>query len=214
MIIMLNVAVLGSTRGTDLEGLLQANIPGVTWSFVLSDKENAYILERARNHGLKDIFLSPKGLSREQYDQKVTELLEEHHVDLVLLIGYMRLMSSTFVQRWLNKVMNIHPSLLPAFAGGMDLNVHEAVLERGCRFTGATLMFIDEGADTGPIITQYVVPVNDGDTAESLKAKVQKAEQELLIDGVQLYRDGSLSVEGGHVHIARNNATLPCSMAD
>ncbi len=167
----------------------------------MSNKEDAYILERARDHELKDIFLSPKGLSREAYDDKITELLEEHQVDLILLIGYMKLMSDKFVDRWLNRVMNIHPSLLPAFAGGMDLNVHAAVLERGCKITGCSLMFIDHGADTGPIIMQKVCTVDQNDDENSLKVKVQALEGGSLVEAVQLYRDGRIYVEGNKVFI-------------
>ena len=143
-----NVAVLGSTRGTDLQGIIDAtqndSLKGIDIKFVLSEKEDAFILERARKHNLRAIFLDPKGKKREEFDAEVDSLLGENDVELVLLIGYMKLMSKDFVASWGNKTMNIHPSLLPMFAGGMDLNVHEAVLERGCKISGCTLMFIDE----------------------------------------------------------------------
>jgi len=127
--------------------------------------------------------------------------LAEHGVDLVLLIGYMKLMSSWFVQKWLNKVMNIHPSLLPKYAGGMDKGVHEMVLENGDEVTGASLIFIDEGADTGPIILQKEVPVEEGETVDSLKEKVQAAEQKIILKGIELYRDGNIKVDGHKVKI-------------
>jgi len=197
--------VLGSTRGTDLQAVIDAiesgSLQDVEISFVLSNKEDAYILERARKHGLKAIFLDSKGKEREEYDKEVDKLLEEHNVELVLLIGYMKLMSSWFVQKWLNKVMNIHPSLLPKYAGGMDKGVHELVLENKDKVTGCSLIFIDEGADTGPIILQKEVPVDEGETVDTLKAKVQKAEMEIILKGVELYRDGKLKVEGGKVTI-------------
>ena len=128
-------------------------------------------------------------------------MLEDNNIGLVLLIGYMKLMSDGFVDRWRNKVMNIHPSLLPAFAGGMDTNVHEEVLKSGCKETGASLIFIDEGADTGPIILQKSVGVVDGETAGTLKEKVQKVEQEIIIKGIELFRDNKLRVEGNKVEI-------------
>ncbi len=194
----MKIAILGSTRGTDMEGITDAlqnnQLENVEMSFVLSNKQDAYILERARNHGFKAIFLDPKGKKREEYDEEITQLLEEHQVDLILLIGYMKLMSVKFVDRWLNQVMNIHPSLLPAFAGGMDLNVHQAVLDRGCKISGATLMFIDHGADTGPIILQGSVPVEDDDSADSLKDKVQAVEKRLIVEGIRLYRDARIEV--------------------
>ncbi len=127
--------------------------------------------------------------------------MAEHGVDLVLLIGYMKLMSSWFVQKWLNKVMNIHPSLLPKYAGGMDKGVHEMVLENGDEVTGASLIFIDEGADTGPIILQKEVPVEEGETVDSLKEKVQAAEQKIILKGIELYRDGNIKVDGHKVKI-------------
>ncbi len=128
-------------------------------------------------------------------------MLEEHDIELVLLIGYMKLMSSWFVQKWLNKVMNIHPSLLPKYAGGMDLNVHEEVLKNKDKVTGCSLIFIDEGADTGPVILQKEVKIGEGETIDSLKAKVQKAEQEIIIKGIELFRDKKIKVKGRVVHI-------------
>ena len=110
-------------------------------------------------------------------------------------------MSNDFVEKWRNKVMNIHPSLLPMFAGGMDSNVHQAVLDYGCKVSGCTLIFIDEGADTGPVILQKAVDISEGDTVSSLKAKVQKAEQEILVKGIDLYAKGKLKVDGRIVNI-------------
>lgn len=194
----MKIAILGSTRGTDMIGIIDAinnnTLLGIDIAFVLSNKENAYILERARQYNLNAIFLNPKGKSREEYDDNITTLLENNGVELILLIGYMKLMSEKFVNRWRNKVMNIHPSLLPAFAGGIDRNVHADVLERGCKISGATLMFIDQGADTGPIISQRVCTVEQNDDVDSLKAKVQILEQELLVEALALYRDNSMYV--------------------
>ena len=113
----------------------------------------------------------------------------------------MKLMSSWFVQKWLNKVMNIHPSLLPKYAGGMDTNVHEEVLKNDDEVTGCTLMFIDEGADTGPIILQKEVSVEIGETVDTLKSKVQSAEGDAIIEGIKLFRDGRITVDGTRVMI-------------
>ena len=166
---------------------------------VISDKKDAYALERARKHNLKAVFLDPK--EKEEYDREIDNVLQENKVELVLLIGYMKLISPWFVKKWLNKVMNIHPSLLPAYAGGMDLNVHEEVLKRGCKITGPSLIFIDEGTDTGPIISQKALPVEYDNAPESLKAKVQEAEVELLLEGIKLFAQGKLKVEGKRVKI-------------
>ena len=199
--------MLGSTRGSDLQAVIDSieskKLKNVKISFVLSNKEDAYILERAKKHNLKAIFLDPKGKTREEYDKEVDKLLQEHKVELALLIGYMKLMSSWFVNKWLNKVMNIHPSLLPMFAGGMDKNVHEEVLKYGCKVSGCSLIFIDEGADTGPVVLQKAVNVEEGETVDSLKEKVQKAEQEIIIKGIELFRDKKLKVEGRIVHILK-----------
>jgi phosphoribosylglycinamide formyltransferase-1 len=135
----------------------------------------------------------------------VDRLLTENRVNLVLLIGYMKLMSSWFVKKWRNKVMNIHPSLLPMFAGGMDKNVHEQVLEYGCKVTGCSLIFIDEGADTGPIILQKAVYIDEGETVDSLKQKVQIAEQEIIIKGIELFRDKKIEVVGRKVKLGDKN---------
>ena len=170
-------------------------------SVVISDKEDAYALQRARKHNLKAIYLDPRGKTREDYDKQLDKLLVENGVELVLLIGYMKIISSWFVQKWLNKVMNIHPSLLPAYAGGMDLNVHEEVLKRGCKVSGPSLIFIDEGADTGPIILQKVVKVENDETADTLKEKVQKAEMEIILEGIKLFAENKLKVEGKRVRI-------------
>jgi phosphoribosylglycinamide formyltransferase-1 len=113
----------------------------------------------------------------------------------------MKLMSKGFVEKWGNKTMNIHPSLLPMFAGGMDLNVHKAVLDRGCKISGCTLMFIDEGVDTGPIIMQKVVHIVNGETADSLKEKVQQVEQELFLEALPLYVKGKIILKENKVFI-------------
>ena len=202
---MLKIAVLGGTKGTDLQSIIDAiesnKLQNVEISFVLSNKQDAYILKRAKKHNLKAIFLDPKGKEREEYDKKVDKLLKENNIELVLLIGYMKLMSSWFVQKWLNKVMNIHPSLLPKYAGGMDKGVHETVLENKDKVTGASLIFIDEGADTGPILLQKEVKVDENETVDSLKEKVQKAEQEIIIKGIELFRDNKIKIEGHKVTI-------------
>lgn len=197
--------MLGSTNGTDLQAIINAielkKLKNVKISFVLSNKELAGILNRARKHKIEAIFLDPEGKSREEYDSEIDKLLEAQGVELVLLIGYMKLMSNGFVDKWRNKIMNIHPSILPMFAGGMDTNVHQAALDYGCKVTGCSLIFIDEGADTGPIILQKAVDIKEGDSVASLKSKVQKAEQEILIKGIEFFRDNKLKIEGRIVHI-------------
>jgi phosphoribosylglycinamide formyltransferase-1 len=199
----LNVAVLASTKATDLEAViakvkteeLNINIP-----ILISDKKEAFCLERARGHGIEAMFINPEGKTREEYDQEVMRVLKEYNIDLVLLIGYMKFISKPFLDEYRNKIINIHPSLLPSFPG-TDRSVHKEIIEHGCKVSGCTAFFIDEGADTGPIILQKSVPVTEEDTVDTLKAKVQEAEQEVLPEAVRLFAEGRLQVEGRKVNI-------------
>ena len=205
----MRLAILGSTRGTDAECILQSiqdgTLQGVSVECIISNRSEAPILERGRRHGIPTLFMSAKRLdnemlvTREEYDYNLDLTLLKYRIDYILLVGWMRILSPWFVQKWENRILNIHPSLLPAYAGEMDLNVHRAVLERGCKITGATLMFIDEGADTGPIIDQKTVRVLDDDDCESLKEKVQKAEQQLFLENLPLLRDGKIVVKNNKV---------------
>jgi phosphoribosylglycinamide formyltransferase-1 len=201
----LSIAVLGSTRGTDMEGVVDAIQKGeldAQIAIVISDRENAYILERARNYGIPALFINPKDFKkREDFDKRIIEKLNGKKVDLILLIGYMRILSPHFIRQYKNRIMNIHPSLLPAFSGGMDLDVHKLVIDQRIKITGCTLHFVDEGTDTGPIILQERVEVKEDDTPESLKKRVQKAEQKVIIEAIRLFQDGQLKVEGRKVRI-------------
>lgn len=201
---LINIGVLASTKASDLQGVIdaiKAKKLDAKISVLISNKKDAYCRERARKHNIKAIFIDGKGKKREEFDKEVAKVLEENKVELILLIGYMRYLSKWFVNKYRNKIMNIHPSLLPAFAGGMDLNVHEEILKHGCKVTGCTLHFVDEGQDTGPIIAQKAIPVLEKDTADTLKEKVQKLEQECIIDGIRKFADGKLKVKGRVVHV-------------
>ncbi len=201
----LSIAVLGSTRGTDMEGVVDAIRKGeldAQIAIVISDRKDAYILERARNYGVPTLFINPKDFRRrEDFDKKIIEKLKEKKVDLILLIGYMRILSAHFIRQYKNRIMNIHPSLLPAFAGGMDLDVHKLVIDQRMKITGCTLHFVDEGTDTGPIILQERVNVKEDDTPESLKKRVQEAEQKIIVEAVRLFQNRQLKVEGGRVKV-------------
>lgn len=202
---MLKIGVLGSTRGTDLQAVIdaiEAKELNAEIAVVVSDKPDAFILERAKSHGIKTEIMDFKAFaSREEADKKVSEIFESNGVELILLIGYMKLLSNWFVHKYENRIMNIHPSLLPAFAGGMDKGVHETILEAGVKVSGCTLHFVDEGTDSGPIIMQKAVPVVEGETIDSLKEKVQKAEQEVIVKAVKLFGEGKIKVEGKIVHV-------------
>ncbi|MEK6972681.1 MAG: phosphoribosylglycinamide formyltransferase [archaeon] len=200
----INLAVLGSTRGTDMQAVIDAiekKQLNAEIKLVISNKQDAFILERAKNHNLNAVFLGPKGKSREEYDTELIQLIEKYKIDLILLIGYMKILSKEFVDKYKNKCLNIHPSLLPAFAGGMDRNVHEEVLKAGVKETGCTLHFITEEADKGPILLQKKVPVSEDETVDSLKEKVQKAEQDIILEGIRLFSAGKVRIEEDKVKI-------------
>ena len=201
----MNIGVLASTKGTDLQAVIdaiEAKQLNVKISVVISNKEDAYILERAKKHNIEAVFIDSKGKEREEFDREVNSTLERYNVDLILLIGYMRILSPWFVNKWKNKIMNIHPSLLPAFAGGMDKEVHAKVLKSGVKETGCTLHFVAEAVDAGPIIMQKKVEIDKNETVDSLKEKVQKAEQEVIVKALKLYEDGKVKIEEGKVKIS------------
>lgn len=187
----LKIGVLGSTRGTALQGVLDAISAGtldVKIPLVLSDKAAAPILERAAAHGFAARSMSPAGLTRQAYDQSVSEALQTAGAELVLLIGYMRILSAGFVETWRGRLLNVHPSLLPAFAGLMDARVHEAVLASGVAETGCTIHQVTEEVDGGPIVLQKRCAVLPGDTVESLKARVQALEQAAFVEVLREWR--------------------------
>ena len=187
----LKVGVLGSTRGTALQGILDAIAAGSIDAeivLVVSDKQHAPILERAAKYGVRGLFLSPAGLKREAYDEQVSEALHEAGAELVLLIGYMRIVSAKFVGTWHGRLLNVHPSLLPAFGGLMNQKVHEAVLVAGVSETGCTIHQVTEDVDGGPIVLQKRCAVLPGDTAEMLKDRVQALEQAAFVEVLQGWR--------------------------
>lgn len=180
---MYKIAVLASTKGTDLQAIIDelkaGNMPGIELSLVISNKKNAYALKRAKEQGFKAKYISPQNLTRQEYDQRLVQTLKEHKIDLIVLIGYMRILSPQFVQQFKNRIINVHPALLPKY-GGQEFygsNVHQAVLESGDTETGMTIHYVEEGVDTGKIILQKTCPVEPDDTVETLKQKVQELEK-------------------------------------
>ena len=191
---MIKLGVIGSTNGTDLQVILDAIGSGklnAEVSVVLSNQKNAYILERAKNHNVPVVFTSHKGKSRKEFDAELTAVLKEHSVNLVLLIGFMRILSAEFCRRWQDRLLNVHPSLLPKYAGGLDTNVHEEVLKNGDAETGCTIHFVTDEVDGGPILIQKECNVEAHDTVETLKTKVQKLEGEAFIEAIQLIQNNS-----------------------
>lgn len=182
---MIRLGILGSTRGTNMLAILQAieeKRLAATIPIVLSNKSDALILQHANAHDLNMQFVDSCGLSREGYDQQLSKLLLQQAIDLVVLIGYMRILSADFVTTWQHKIINVHPSLLPAFAGKMDLDVHRAVLLSGEKESGCTVHYVTSELDLGPILLQKKCPVLPSDTPESLKKRVQQLEGEALVE--------------------------------
>ena len=189
---MIKLGVLGSTRGTDLQAIINSIEKGELFAeitIVISNKEESYILERAKKNNIPSIFLSHKGKTRKEFDRETTTVLKENGVELILLIGFMRILSAQFCQTWRDRLLNVHPSLLPKHAGGVDVNVHEEVLRSGERETGCTIHFVTEDVDSGPILIQKKCNVDDNDTAETLKAKVQALEGKAFIESIQLIQN-------------------------
>ncbi|KTC92563.1 MULTISPECIES: phosphoribosylglycinamide formyltransferase [Legionella] len=185
---MIRLAVLGSTRGTNLNALIEAmnkHELAASIELVVSNKPDALILERAHGFGIKSTFANPQGLSREDFDRQLSQLLKQHKIELIVLIGYMRILSAEFVTQWQNKIINIHPSLLPAHAGLMNLEVHKAVLDAGETETGCTVHFVTEQVDAGPIILQKKCTVLVDDTPEILRDRVQQLEGKTLVEAIK-----------------------------
>ena len=203
------IGVLASTNGTDMQAIIDAIEGGeLKHELVLVANKECGAVERARKHGIPFEIVLSKGREREEFDREVAGVLDREGVDLVLMIGYMRIVTPWFVDKFRNRMMNIHPSLLPAFAGGMDRNVHEAVLEHGCKVTGCTLHLVTEECDEGPIVAQKAVDIEPGETVESLKGKVQKAEQEIILKGIGLFFENRLRVSGRVVEILESGQDL------
>lgn len=202
----LRVAVLASGRGSNLQALIDAIEAGQVQArivAVISNKKEAVALERARKHGIKDLFVDPKPFagrpdSREAYDRSLLEVLQQHEAELVLLAGYMKIVTTVLVNAYANRMMNIHPSLLPAFPG---LEVQKKAIDWGCKLAGCTVHFVTEGVDEGPIIIQAAVPILDADTPETLAARILVQEHKIYPRAVQLFAEGRLRVDGRRVFI-------------
>lgn len=202
----LRVAVLASGRGSNLQALIDAIEAGQVQArivAVISNKKEAVALERARKHGIKDLFVDPKPFagrpdSREAYDRSLLEVLQQHETELVLLAGYMKIVTTVLVNAYANRMMNIHPSLLPAFPG---LEVQKKAIDWGCKLAGCTVHFVTEGVDEGPIIIQAAVPILDADTPETLAARILVQEHKIYPRAVQLFAEGRLGLNGRRVFI-------------
>ena len=187
---MINIGVLGSTNGTDLQFILDAinaRTLDANVSVVISNKNDSYILKRAQKHNTPSVFINHKNRTREDFDSEMTMILKDYKVELILLIGFMRILSSDFCNEWSGKILNVHPSLLPKYAGGMDTNVHEEVLKNNDKETGCTIHLVTDEVDKGPIVIQKKCLVDSDDTIESLKAKVQNLEGAAFLEAIPLF---------------------------
>ena len=206
---MLKLAVLVSGGGTNLQAIIDAisagKITNACISVVISNNANAYALERARAHGIEALCISPKDFeSREAFNQAFLDKLNSYNVDLVVLAGFLVVLPEMMIKEYTNRIVNIHPSLIPSFCGKgfYGLKVHEGVLARGVKVTGATVHFVDEGTDTGPIILQKAVEVHEGDTPKALQQRVmEEAEWVIMPRAIDLIANGKVTVEDGHVKI-------------
>lgn len=200
----MKIAVLVSGGGTNLQAIMDSIDNGVITNtsieVVISNKKDAYALERAANKGIANVCISPKDYDkREDFNQKLLDTLIKYEVDLVVLAGYLVIIPEIVVKHFENRIINIHPSLIPSFCGDgyYGLHVHEAVLARGNKVTGATVHFVDDGTDTGPIILQKAVEVQNGDTPEVLQKRVmEQAEWHILPRAINLIANGKVKVEG------------------
>ncbi|MGB8474200.1 MAG: phosphoribosylglycinamide formyltransferase [Candidatus Acidiferrum sp.] len=194
------IGVLLSGRGSNFEAIAESiasgRIPNAEIAMVISNREGAPGIERAKARGIATRVIPSKGLEREAYDRQVVAVLNAQKVDLVCLAGYMRLLSPYFVAAFPNRILNIHPSLLPSFPG---LESQRQALEYGVKFAGCTVHFVDENLDAGPIVLQSVVPVKDEDTEESLSARILQEEHRIYSQAVRIVLEGRYKIEGRRV---------------
>lgn len=194
------VAVLASGSGTNLQALIDAfesgGLKGLI-ALVISDNNQAYALERASKHNIPAHYIGREDFeSREEYEMEMVKVIKDQQVDLVLLAGFMRILSPKFLEHFSGQIMNIHPSLLPAFKG---LDAQGQALEYGAKISGCTVHFVDEGMDTGPIILQAAVPVLADDSRDDLAKRILKEEHRIYPEAVKLYQEGRLKRDGRHV---------------
>ena len=196
------LGILASGRGSNLQAILDAIAAGrcpARVAVVVSDRKDAPALDRARRAGIRAVYLDPHAFpDRVAFDEAVAAVLDEHGVALVCLAGYMRILSPEFVRRYRARILNVHPALLPAFPG---LHAQRQALEHGARVAGATVHLVDEGVDTGPIVLQGAVPVLDGDTEETLSARILVEEHRLYPEAIRLFAEGRLEVTGRRVRV-------------
>lgn len=198
---VLLIGVLISGRGSNLQAIINAverNELAAKIAVVISNKADAYGLERARAHGIEALCIPSKGKDRVDFEKEVVDALEARGVELVCLAGFMRILSPYFIRRFKHRIMNIHPALLPSFPGE---EAQKQAFDYGCKVTGCTVHIVDEGVDTGPIIIQIPIQVDEEDTIESLSARILALEHRAYPAAIQLHAEGRLRIEGRRVRI-------------
>ncbi len=198
----LKIGALVSGRGTNLQAIIDAIKRGYLQTdiaVVISNKKDAPALERASKEGIDTVYVDPSAFKdRTAYDLEILDILKRYNVDLVVLAGYMRIVTGLLIDAYRNRIMNVHPALLPSFPG---MSAQRQALEYGVKIAGCTVHFVEEGVDKGPIIAQAAVPVLEGDTEESLSARILKEEHKLFPQAIKLYEEGRVSISGRRVAV-------------
>jgi phosphoribosylglycinamide formyltransferase-1 len=193
----MRVAVFASGSGTNLQAIIDADIQTIEIAVVFTNNPDAYAIERAKKHNIQVEIIENKNYkTREEYEKHIIEVLDPYKLNLIVLAGFMRILSTVFVRAYKNKIVNIHPALLPSFPG---INAGRQALEYGVKYTGVTVHFVDEGVDTGPIILQSVVEIEDEDTEDTLLEKIHEVEHRIYPKAIELISSGEIEVIGRRV---------------
>ena len=193
----MRVAVFASGSGTNLQAIIDADIQTIEIAVVFTNNPDAYAIERAKKHNIQVEIIDHKNYkTREEYEKHIIEVLDPYKLNLIVLAGFMRILSAVFVRAYKNKIVNIHPALLPSFPG---INAVKQALEYGVKYTGVTVHFVDEGVDTGPIILQSVVEIEDEDTEDTLLEKIHEVEHRIYPKAIELISSGEIEVIGRRV---------------
>tara|TARA_B100001996_G_scaffold381868_1_gene372263 strand:+ start:706 stop:1311 length:606 start_codon:yes stop_codon:yes gene_type:complete len=193
------IAIFSSGNGSNFEAIVKANIPNVEVSLLFCNMKDAFVLERAKNLSIESLFISHKDYdSRKEFETEIISRIEKFNIQLIVLAGFKRILSPFFTSHYEKKVINLHPSLLPAFTG---LHAPRQAIDYGAKFSGCTVHYVDEGVDTGPIITQGLVEIEDVDTEETLIEKIHEKEHEILPRAIQLIAEDKCVLQGRRVLI-------------
>ncbi|MFA5008851.1 MAG: phosphoribosylglycinamide formyltransferase [Candidatus Omnitrophota bacterium] len=198
----MNIAILASGNGSNFEAIVKAAKRGyikASINILITDKASAFVRQRAKRNKIKDLFIDPsKFKSRAEFDREVIKILKKEKIDLVVLAGFMRILSPEFVKMFKNKILNIHPAILPAFRGERAIG---RALKYGCKITGVTVHFLDEKVDNGPVVLQKALEIKNGETLENLEKRIHKLEHKFYPLAVKLFTQGRLKIKNRNVEI-------------